>query len=143
MFCQEAEKKVKTVASHRAFKFGDGNIVHSFQRASLPAVIGNTKCNIETEIVKCDIPLLLSKSSLKKAGTILDLKNDQATMFERPVKLEFTSSGHYCINILKDRLENRNETLQEEEILEITGNMSSEEKKDSNETSQAVWTCII
>jgi hypothetical protein len=28
LFCKEAGEKVKTVASHRAFKFGDGNIVH-------------------------------------------------------------------------------------------------------------------
>jgi hypothetical protein len=53
----------------------------------------------------------LSKSSLKKANTVLDLKEDKVTMFDNPVELEFTSSGHYCINILKtnpeDLLNNR------------------------------------
>ena len=62
--------------------------------------IGNTDCNIDTEVVKSDIPLLLSKTSLKRAGTVLDLKKDKATMFEEPVELEFTSNRHYCVKHL-------------------------------------------
>lgn len=42
----------------------------------LPAKIGLTKCHIETEVVPVDVPLLLSKMSLKKAGTVLDMEND-------------------------------------------------------------------
>lgn len=30
---------------------------------------------------------------------MLDMENDKAIMFSQPVKLEFTSSGHYCVNI--------------------------------------------
>ena len=60
--------------SNRAFKFGDGRIVHSTKRVKIPAKIGQTKCHIETEVVPTDIPLLLSKASLKKAGAVLDIK---------------------------------------------------------------------
>ncbi|CAG2196738.1 unnamed protein product [Mytilus edulis] len=47
---------ITTVTSSRAFKFGDGKVVNSFMRATIPAQIGSTNCKIETEIVKADIP---------------------------------------------------------------------------------------
>ncbi|KAL5012987.1 hypothetical protein ScPMuIL_011538 [Solemya velum] len=60
------------------------------------------KCNIEAEVVKADIPLLLSKESLKRAETVLDLSNDSATMFKQPVDLEFTSSEKTDSNNIGD-----------------------------------------
>ena len=45
------------------------------------------------------MPLLLSKESLKKANAILNLNDDKAILFGQNVKLEQTSSGHYCINL--------------------------------------------
>ncbi|VDI06062.1 Hypothetical predicted protein [Mytilus galloprovincialis] len=121
---------ITTVTSSRAFKFGDGKVVNSFMRATIPAQIGSTNCKIETEIVKADIPLLLSKASLKKAGTVLDLKNDRAIMFNKPVELEFTSSGHYCVNIVKTKPEIQNLPVNvEENVLNITDDMSTAEKR--------------
>lgn len=52
-------------------------------------------------MVECDIPLHLSKDSLKKANTVFDLTTDRATMFGEAVDLELTSSGHYCVGLLK------------------------------------------
>uniref|UniRef100_M4AZE1 Integrase catalytic domain-containing protein n=1 Tax=Xiphophorus maculatus TaxID=8083 RepID=M4AZE1_XIPMA len=119
--------------SHRPFKFGDGKIVYSIKKVKLPAKIGNTKCNIETEVVPANIPLLLSKASLKRAGTVLDMERDSAVMFNQPVKLDFTSSGHYCVNIVDS--DNRNfihsdKLLEatEEEILTATDKMNTSEK---------------
>lgn len=95
---------MRQYSSDRQFKFGDGKIVHSHRKVVLPALIGQTKCNIEAEVVNVDIPLLLSKASLKKAGTVLDLENDKAVMFKEPVQLHFTSSGHYCVSIINREL---------------------------------------
>lgn len=96
----ESEKEqVVECESSQEFRFGDGVSVKSFENVIFPAMIGETKCKISTEVVNCDIPLLLSKDSLKKASTVLDLCNDTATMFGNPVDLEFTSSGHYCVNL--------------------------------------------
>ncbi|KAI7800935.1 hypothetical protein IRJ41_015697 [Triplophysa rosa] len=85
--------------SCRPFRLGDGNLVYATRNVKLPAKIGLTKCQIETEVVKADIPLLLSKTSLKKAGTILDMEKDSAVMFKQSIPLELTSSGHYCVDI--------------------------------------------
>ena len=118
--------------SHRPFKFGDGKVVYSVKKVKIPAKIGNTKCNIETEVVPVNIPLLLSKTSLKRAGTVLDMENDSAVMFNQPVKLDFTSSGHYCVSIVdrEDTITNTDQILAatEEEVLTITDQMSTSEK---------------
>ncbi|ESO93699.1 hypothetical protein LOTGIDRAFT_153154 [Lottia gigantea] len=102
---EEERSAVKKEPSRKGFRFGDGLQVSSFEKVTIPAKIGDVKCNIETEVVNTDIPLLLSKDSLKKAETILDLVNDKAEMFGQSVNLEFTSSGHYCVNILDNSCE--------------------------------------
>lgn len=124
---------LKETESHRPFKFGDGKVVYSVKSVKIPAKIGNTKCNIETEVVPANIPLLLSKTSLKRAGTILDMENDSAVMFNQPVKLDFTSSGHYCVDIVgsEDACPTYCDQIlanTEEEVLTITDKMSTSEK---------------
>lgn len=44
-----------------------------------------------------DIPLLLSKTSLKRAGAVLNIEKDKTIIFKQPVKLSF--SWHYCVNL--------------------------------------------
>ena len=59
----------------------------------LPACIAGKHCEIDVEIVKENIPLLLSKTSLKRCNTILDMSNDKATIFLKEVDLHFSTSG--------------------------------------------------
>uniref|UniRef100_A0AAV2MPS7 Integrase catalytic domain-containing protein n=1 Tax=Knipowitschia caucasica TaxID=637954 RepID=A0AAV2MPS7_KNICA len=73
-----------------------------------------------------DIPLLLSKTSLKRAGTILDMENDRVVMFKQTVPLELTSSGHYCVDI---RDEHAEVSCNESQVLVVTGEMSTKEKR--------------
>lgn len=74
----QISKRTQTESpSYRPFRFGDGQMVHSNRKVKIPAKIGQTKCVIETELVTADISLLLSKISPKRAGTILDTKNDK------------------------------------------------------------------
>lgn len=98
----------------------------------LPAKIGKTKCHIETEVVKVDIPLLLSKSSLKRAGTVLDMENDRAVMFKQQIPLEFTSSGPYCVDIRDNddtRRQVKDAATADNVVLLVTENMSPIEKR--------------
>lgn len=127
--------KIKDEKSARPFRFGDGKLVQSTRKVTIPATIGKTKCNIETEVVPADIPMLLSKTSLKRASAVLDIAQDKAMMFDQPVKLELTSSGHYCVNLRKERINNESQFKQsetpndEDEILIVTENMATKEKK--------------
>ena len=83
--------------SKNVFRFGKGSPVTSQGKCKLPAKIGSKSVTIETDIVDMNIPLLLSKESLKTAGTILDFTNDQAMMFGEKQTLIATESGHYAI----------------------------------------------
>ena len=100
---QKKKKKIKTSTSRKTFKFGNGKRVKSYMKATIPAQIGDTRCTIETEVVNVELPLLLSKESLKRANTVLDMSNDKATMFQQPIDLNYTSTGHYCINICNNK----------------------------------------
>lgn len=91
--------KIDDKQSARPFRFGDDKVVYSIRKVTIPARIGHTKCKIETEVVPANIPMLLSKTSLKRASAVMDIAHDKATMFKQPVKLELTSSGHYCVNM--------------------------------------------
>ena len=82
------------------FKFGDGRKAYLQNKATIPAKIGKTPCNIEDEIADAKLPLLLSKSLLKKANTLTDLKNDKVTMFDEDIDIKLSPNGHYAIDIL-------------------------------------------
>ena len=98
----EADKaKITSGASDKSFTFGDGVSVASTQRVTLPCYIGNKKCEITTDVVKCKIPLLLSKNSMKKASMVIDLGNDTVAIAGVKQKLECTSSGHYKISLVR------------------------------------------
>ena len=104
--------QVEISESNKIFKFGDGRKVIATSKAKLPARIGNTKCFINAEIVKEKIPLLLSKMSLKNAGTVLNLKNDKIRMFNEDVDITTSYNGHYAISILPEENCNFNDIEQ-------------------------------
>ena len=97
-------------------------------KAKIPAQIGDTKCSIETEVVDIDLPLLFIKDSLKRAKAVLDMCNNKATMFHEPVELNYTSTGHYCIDISGKQETKYNK---ESEILFLEGKVNESEKKQT------------
>ena len=104
-----ALNKVKVIPSEKTFKFGDGQKIVSKFQATIPAKIGSTDCFIQTEIVNEKIPLLLSKTSLKKAETLLNLKEDKVKMFNEDVDIHYSSNGHYAVRILPEKVCNFND----------------------------------
>ena len=93
----DVKKDMKIHQSNNVFRFGKGSPVMSLGTIKLPAKIGSREVTIETDIVDVEIPLLLSKESLKLAGTILDFNCDTALMFGEKQTLIATESGHYAI----------------------------------------------
>ena len=126
---EKSQKKITFSESKTPFKFGDGETKYSYQLVKFPAKIGGVECFIEAEVVDCEIPLLLSKESLKRAQTVLDLNNDKVCMFGKEVDVQFTSSGHYCINILDDKEKSPMEVEYKEVIL-LTNTTSKQKKRD-------------
>ena len=91
------KKDVISKPSDTVFKFGGGERLCSLKKMIIPCYLAGKKCMIETDIVNSDIPLLISKSAMKKAEMKLDVVNDKAEIFGKEVNLENTSSGHYSI----------------------------------------------
>ncbi|CAC5390514.1 unnamed protein product [Mytilus coruscus] len=101
--CAVLDNKAKIFKEdgNKVFKFGDGTRLKSIGEYSLPAVIAGKDVIIRTDVVDSDIPLLLSRTAMKKAGVKMDLENDTAEIFGQHISLNLTSSGHYCIPIDK------------------------------------------
>ena len=53
--------------------------------------------SLKTDVVKSEIPLLLSKESMKAAESKIDFVNDTINISGKDIHLHFTTSGHYAI----------------------------------------------
>ena len=90
--------------SRKVFKSGDGRKVYFKYQAIIPAKIESKECFIQTEIADEKIPLLLSKTSLKKADTYLNIKDDKIKMFEDDIDVWVSTNGHYAVNISPEKV---------------------------------------
>ena len=95
----EEYKQVENFEGYNIFKFGDGNKIKSIKLVKFPVVIAETVATITTDVVKYNIPLLLSKEAMKKAKTQIDFQQDKIYIFGKKIDIQFTSTGHYCINL--------------------------------------------
>ena len=66
------KKQVQVNSSSTGFMFGDGRKVYPTKKVQIPAMVAGKMNKIATDVLAEDIPLLLSKNSLKKADTIID-----------------------------------------------------------------------
>ena len=69
--------------------------------------------------------MLLSKSSLKKAGTILNMQSDKAVMFDQDIQLHLSTNGHYAVEIFPKNEVNSNKC---ENVLMFDINTSQQSK---------------
>lgn len=100
----EEKNKVKKVNSGKVFKFGGGEKLMSMGCYEIPACIVGKQVMLITDVIDSDIPLLLSKSDMKRTQMCLDLKNDTAEIMGKTATLNCTNAGHYCIPILKEEM---------------------------------------
>merc|ERR1712004_32924 len=101
----------ETKSDGRRFRFGGDEVLTSTKVIRFPAMIAGRLVTIESHIVKSKIPLLWSRSSMKKAGTVLDLPEDRAKIFDQWVDLNLTTVGHYSLEILPMNKESAEEAL--------------------------------
>ena len=96
---EEEISNIQYCDSKAYFRFGDSKPVMSKTTALLPMVIGKKYIHLATEIVPSDVPLLLSKETMKAAEADIDFRTDSITLFGNKENLICTSSGHYAIPI--------------------------------------------
>ena len=107
---EKNQVKVERYNSDKTFKFGRGERRKSLGFWRIPCFMAGRAVMLETDMVKADIPCLLSKPALKRTGTVLRLDKDQAELFGNVINLDCTSSGHYALEI---------EDVKNEEVEEI------------------------
>ena len=122
------EKKLVTERpTSKMFRFGDGQTYKSIKTATIPIHTGTQKALLEIEVVKCNIPLLLSNNSLKKANANLDFGSEQINFMGEEIPIKISKSGHYYIKL------SREPTTQTTDIKRIffTSPINPEELEDS------------
>ena len=95
----EERSKIQHHVGTNIYRFGDENLVRAVENVDLPIAMGSKHVMLNTDIVSSDIPMLLSRKSMKRAGMTIDFKNDQAVAFGEQIQLMNTKSGHYTIPI--------------------------------------------
>ena len=96
---EEALRRVEYKTSKRIFKFGDGRQYPSLTAVKFPASIAGKHVSISADIVSANVPLLLSRESLKSAKTKINFSSDTAEILGEKVHLITTKSGHYALPI--------------------------------------------
>ena len=79
------------------FKFGDNKPTRSLEKWTFPAIICGKNVKIKAQVIDDEIPLLISKQSMKDAKMIIDFSNDTVQAFGNTENLIFTESGHCSI----------------------------------------------
>ena len=67
--------QIKEEDSSSTFTFGDGNTQSSVKRMILPCWIGKLNATIMTDVVNCNIPLLLSSNALSQRGILVPIQS--------------------------------------------------------------------
>ena len=94
--------QVSERSNDATFPFGDGVEVTSSKLVKFPAVTGSQKFFIEADVVTNELPLLLSRQSMKRAEMTIDFSNDTVNVGEKDIiKLTCTSAGHYCLPLTR------------------------------------------
>ena len=109
-----------------SFKFGAGPVITSLGTYEIPITLAGVNVKLVTDVVNSDIPLLLSKNSMKKAGIMIDMNTDTARIFGKTVPLDTTSSGHYCVPISVE--------YSVEEVAEVMSTRKTESQPSSTES---------
>lgn len=104
-------KNIKQKHSSNLFKFGDNKIVQSTKIVTFPVVIGNIKASVTADVIDYDIPLLLSKESMKRGNTKIDFSSDKVIIFGQSIDVTFTTCGHYCISIKNQNCDNKTQKI--------------------------------
>ena len=89
--------KISEENSDAKFTFGDGKTKASLKRVVIPCHIGGLTANITTDVVSCDIPLLLSAKSMKNCNMVWNFEKDSIQIGGKFITLRTTKSGHFLL----------------------------------------------
>ena len=83
---EDSIKEIPYEEGTKSFKFRDELKLKSLKTVTLPCVIAKMNVKIISDIVDANIPLLLSKTAMKRVQMTLNFNNDTAEMFGKRIK---------------------------------------------------------
>ena len=87
--------------SYKRFCFGGNKSYHSKYYTVIPIYIQKRKHYLGVDVISCNIPLLLSHSSLCRANGKIDIGSSTICILGVTVPLMISSSGHLCLSITR------------------------------------------
>ena len=93
----EVRKLVRFLPSTSVIRFGEGEPQHSKGTLILPISIQGQNLFLHTEVVKTNIPCLLSNDAMESVGMVINLANQSVTFRGETVPIVKVKSGHSCI----------------------------------------------
>ena len=81
------------------------------------------------DVVKSEIPLLLSKESMKVAESKIDFVNDRIKIYGKDIYLHFTTSGHFTIPLNKTNINLKTSSLEDSNFVEVLLTIDNIEEK--------------
>ena len=107
--------EIQTETCDRAFKFGDGDKVVATTKKKIPISLCGKDMLLETHIVENDVPLLLSRESMKKMGAVIDFNENTLQVLGGQLgDIQITHSGHVVVPI--GRCQEKLDTVDSTEI---------------------------
>jgi len=97
---------ITSVEAAAVFTFGGGNKQRSYERVTLPLVIGGEPCYVNTWVVAGGLPMLLSRASMASLGVVLDVAACTMvvkTLGDMSIPLAMSAAGHLTFNALGRR----------------------------------------
>ena len=85
--------------SDNKFSFGDGSTYSSLYNVIVPIYVNQCRYTLSVDIVNCNIPLLLSRDTLRKAKAKIDIEMATIDFLGATVPLMTTTTGHLCLSI--------------------------------------------
>ena len=90
---------IETLSNEEKSKitYNKSNSICRFGDAKTPALFGSQKVIIDTDIVINEVPLLLSRESMKRANMHLNFQDNKVGALGQTINLIVTKSGHYTV----------------------------------------------
>ena len=104
------KSSIKVLKSQNKFRFGDGVLYPSIHCVIIPIYIGSSRHTLRVDVVTCNIPLLLSRETLKRGSAKIDVGSATMNILGKNVPLVISSSGHMCLKIGRPLDLNNDET---------------------------------
>lgn len=116
---EEEKSTLNMENSSSSFRFGDSPIVKSLFKVMLPLSLKNIQVRVPVEVVKSDVPLLLSKGLMQSGKAIMDYEKDTVKLFGVEQPLINLNTGHYAIDIKHLTTQQQNERLADVILLAV------------------------